>query len=194
MDLSIAKWEHIGMPQHVVVRDYNPDYPSMFEVEKKLLAPIFADNLVSFYHIGSTAVVGLKAKPIIDIMVGVRSLCEVDAHKADFEAVGYEYLGEFGMAGRRYLRKGGDERTHQIHVFQEGDEHNLSRHLALRDYLRAHPNEAASYGKLKDGLAERFPFDIEGYCLGKEGFVKELEEKALEEWGEAGQKALALPK
>ena len=171
------------MPQHVVVRDYNPDYPSMFEAEKELLDPIFADNLVSFYHIGSTAVAGLKAKPIIDIMVSVHSLCDVDAHKADFEAVGYEYLGEFGMVGRRYLRKGGGERTHQIHVFQEGDEHNLSRHLALRDYLRAHPNEAASYGKLKEGLAERYPFDIEGYCLGKRVLSGNLRKRRLRNGG-----------
>lgn len=175
------------MPQHVIVKDYSPGYPMRFEAEKNLLAPIFGNNLVSIYHIGSTAVVGLKSKPIIDIMVSVHYLSEVDANKADFEAIGYEYLGEFGIAGRRYMRKGGDERTRQIHIFQEGDEYNLSRHLAVRDYLRAHPEEAASYGKLKEGLAERFPFDIEGYCLGKEGFVKKLEEKALKEWAKRGK-------
>lgn len=176
------------MPQHVVVSDYSLEYPKKFDEEKALLAPIFGESLVSIYHIGSTAVPGLKSKPIIDIMVSVHSLSEVDAHKVDFEAIGYEYLGEFGIAGRRYMRKGGDERTHQIHVFQENDEYNLTRHLAVRDYLCAHPDEATSYGKLKEGLAKRFPFDIEGYCLGKEAFVRELEEKALKEWGKRGKR------
>ena len=179
MDLSIAKWEHILMPQHVVVRDYNPDYPSMFEAEKKLLAPIFADNLVSFYHIGSTTVVGLKAKPIIDIMPVVHSLSGADSARGALEALGYEYLGEFGIAGRRYLRKGGDERTHQIHIFRADDTLNLERHLAFRDYLRAHEDTREEYARLKKALAEKFPRDIDGYCEGKDSFVRRVQALAL---------------
>ena len=98
----------------------------------------------------------------------------------DFEALGYEYLGEFGIPGRRYLRKGGDERTHQMHIFASDDVHAIARHLAVRDYLRAHPARAAAYGALKLELAARFPYDIDGYCDGKDAFVGALERDALE--------------
>lgn len=128
---------------------------------------------------GSTAVLNLAAKPIIDIMPVVAVLSVVDQKKADFEKIGYEYLGEFGMAGRRYLRKGGDERTHQVHIFQENDLYNIERHLAVRDFLRTHATIASQYGALKKSLARCYPYDIESYCDGKDAFVKKLEEQAL---------------
>ena len=144
------------------------------------MAPIFGDNLVDIEHIGSTAVPGLESKPIIDILVAVKSLSLVDEKQNEFEKLGYEYLGEFGIKGRRYLRKGGDERTHQIHVFRFKDEHNLIRHLAVRDYLRAHPWVAGEYGELKAKLAKEHPYDVDGYCDGKEAFVQALESVALD--------------
>ena len=143
------------------------------------MVPIFGDNLVDIEHIGSTAVPGLKSKPIIDILVAVKSLSLADEKQNEFEKLGYEYLGEFGIKGRRYLRKGGDERTHQIHVFRFKDEHNLIRHLAVRDYLRAHPLVAKRYGELKAKLALEHPYDIDGYGDGKEAFMKESEKAAL---------------
>ena len=82
------------------------------------------------------------------------------------------------------MRKGGEHRTHQAHIFAEGDKNNILRHLAVRDYLRAHPKEAADYGALKIRLAGKFPRDIEGYCDGKDEFVKALERRALKWAGE----------
>ena len=105
------------MAQHIVVKEYNKDYPLMFEKEKEKLVKILDDNLVAIYHIGSTAAPKLKSKPIIDIMISVNSLEEVDNKQKELENIGYEYLFEFGIKGRRYLRKGGDERTHRIHIF-----------------------------------------------------------------------------
>ncbi len=169
------------MPQHVIVREYDARYPALYEKEAGLISSILGENLVAIHHIGSTAVPGLKSKPIIDILVSVRSLEEVDGKKEEFERNGYECMGEFGIKGRRYLRKGGDERTHQIHVFQEGDRANLMRHLAVRDYLIAHEDVREEYGRLKEGLALRFPHDIEGYCDGKEAFVRKTEGDALRE-------------
>ena len=167
------------MPQHVVVTDYSTKWAKMFEREAKLIKNILKDQCLAVYHIGSTAVPGLKAKPIIDMMPVVKDIQKVDQMAEAFENIGYEYLGEFGIAGRRYLRKGGDERTHQIHIFAENDGANIVRHLAVRDYLRARPDEALAYGALKKRLAERFPYDIEGYCDGKGAFVRALEERAL---------------
>ncbi len=147
-----------------------------------LLKEILADNCIAIYHIGSTSVPGLAAKPIIDIMVVVRSLEGVDTVAEKFLDIGYEYLGEFGIMGRRYLRKGGDERTHQIHIFQADDWNNIGRHLAFRDYMRTHEKERNEYAKIKKDLAQKFPYDIDGYCDGKESFVCEMENRVLAQY------------
>ena len=167
------------MPQHVIVTDYDPCWTKEFEKEKELIAEILGNLCIEIYHIGSTSVPGLCAKPIIDIMPVVRDIDKVDNLASEFEKIGYEYLGEFGIAGRRYLRKGGDERTHQIHIFEESNFWDINRHLAVRDYLRCHPEASFEYGQLKRKLAEKFPYDIEKYCDGKDLFVKKLEKTAI---------------
>lgn len=167
------------MAQHVKVTAYNPAWPQMYEEEKNLIMQVLGPQMASIYHIGSTSVPGLAAKPIIDIMPVVRDISRVDQLQSQFEAIGYEYLGEFGIPGRRYLRKGGDERTHQIHIFEAGNQKDVLRHLAVRDYLRLHREDCKAYGKLKSGLAAEYPEDIEAYCDGKDAFVKKLEEKAV---------------
>lgn len=168
------------MPQHVIVVPYSREWKAMYEKEAEMIAEILGDNCTAVYHIGSTSVPGLAAKPIIDIMPVVKDICKVDECEPAFEKIGYEYLGEFGIPGRRYLRKGGDERTHQIHIFEKSNDKDIDRHLAVRDYLRTHEEAAREYGELKKALAEKFPYDIESYCDGKDRFVKELERKALE--------------
>ena len=170
------------MPQHITVLNYDPEWPLKYERERKAIAEILDGNGISIYHIGSTSVPGLAAKPIIDMMAVVRSLEKVDDAREKFSELGYEYLGEFGIAGRRYFRKGGDERTHQIHIFQADDWNNIGRHLAFRDYMRTHEKERAEYAKIKTALAQRFPYDIDGYCDGKDAFVRELEKRALLEY------------
>lgn len=117
---------------------------------------MLGQRLTAIHHIGSTAVPGLAAKPVIDIMPVVRAVTEADECRADFEALGYEYLGEFGIPGRRYLRKGGDERTHQMHIFASDDVHAIARHLAVRDYLRAIPPARRLTARSKLELAARF--------------------------------------
>ena len=168
------------MSQHIVITEYNPEWTARFERESVLIKSILKENCAAVYHIGSTAVYGLKAKPVIDIMPVVYDLRKVDDLANEFIKEGYEYLGEFGIAGRRYLRKGGDERTHQIHIFDVTNKADIERHLAVRDFLRANDEIADAYGKLKQKLAALFPYDIDGYCIGKESFVKDLERKAIE--------------
>lgn len=170
------------MPQHITVLNYDPEWPLKYERERKAIAEILDGNGISIYHIGSTSVPGLVAKPIIDMMAVVRSLEKVDDARGKFSELGYECLGEFGIAGRRYFRKGGDERTHQIHIFQADDWNNIERHLAFRDYMRTHEKERAEYAKIKTALAQRFPYDIDGYCDGKDAFVREMEKRALLEY------------
>ncbi len=167
------------MSQHIRVIEYKADWAQAFEEEKERLEGILDGNWLAIYHIGSTAVPGLAAKPIIDIMAVVRSLDKVDEKTAEFSEAGYEALGEYGIPGRRYLRKGGDERTHQLHIFQEDSWEDIIRHLAFRDYLRSHEKEREEYDRLKKELAQRYPEDIDGYCKGKDSFVRALEKKAL---------------
>lgn len=170
------------MPQHIIVLDYDPEWEKKYQDEAEKIKAILKDNCVAIHHIGSTAVPGLAAKPIIDIMPVVKCLVAIDDVSADFEKIGYEYLGEFGIQRRRYLRKGGDERTHQIHIFAENDTENIDRHLAFRDYMRTHEKEREAYSRLKKDLARRFPWDIDGYCDGKEAFVKRIEALARSEY------------
>lgn len=165
---------------YVRVTEYDPRWKDMFEAEARCIRAVLGENCLAVHHIGSTAVEGLAAKPIIDIMPVVKELAPVDGLNAAFEALGYECMGEFGIPGRRYYRKGGEERTHQIHLFAEESAADIARHLAVRNYLRAHPAEAAEYGALKRKLAARFPEDIEGYCDGKDAFVRALQERALQ--------------
>ena len=125
--------------QHITVVSYDPAWPGLYEAEAQAIAGVLGQRLTAIHHIGSTAVPGLAAKPVIDIMPVVRAVTEADECRADFEALGYEYLGEFGIPGRRYLRKGGDERTHQMHILPRTMCTPLRGNLAVRDYLRAHP-------------------------------------------------------
>lgn len=175
--------DHLGkgerMMQHVVVTPYSSDWPTLYETASEELVHALAGELVAIYHIGSTAVPGLAAKPVIDIMPVVRHIAAVDNKRQTLVMLGYEYMGEFGIPGRRYLRRGGAERTHQVHIFGVENEQDIRRHLAVRDYLRTHTEEAYAYGELKKELARRYPYDIEGYCDGKDSFVKALERRAL---------------
>jgi GrpB-like predicted nucleotidyltransferase (UPF0157 family) len=164
---------------NVIVKNYDEDWVQLFKNEAKDIWVIFKDEILGIHHIGSTAVPNLKAKPIIDIMPLVKDIEIVDWFNEKMIEIGYEPLGEFGIRGRRYFRKGGENRTHQVHIFQSDNEFEIERHLAVRDYLRSHIKEAIKYGELKERLASKFPKDIEGYSAGKAEFVKNLERKAI---------------
>ena len=156
----------------------DPGWPQHFEQERAAIQAALGDTVDQIHHIGSTAVNGLAAKPILDLMLEVSSLDALDQQTPAMESLGYEALGELGIPGRRYFRKGGDDRSHQVHAFVTGDPH-VHRHLAFRDYLRSHPDVADEYATLKQNLALQFPQDLDGYCDGKDAFVKHHEALAL---------------
>jgi GrpB-like predicted nucleotidyltransferase (UPF0157 family) len=167
----------------IEVVPYNPLWPAQFESERSAIAGSLGDILDQSHHIGSTAVEGLSAKPIIDIILEVHSLESLDQATSKLEMMGYEAKGEFRIPGRRYFRKGGFHRTHQIHAFTSGDP-NVLRHLAFRDYLKAHPEVMREYSELKARLAADCNDDLDRYCDGKDSFVKHHEAKAIE-WNKA---------
>ncbi|UYG05508.1 GrpB family protein [Halomonas sp. LR3S48] len=163
---------------HIVVVPYEESWARRFDEERCLIEEAVAGLHNRVHHIGSTSVEGLQAKPIIDILLEVADLQELDGRSRCFEAIGYECLGEFGLPGRRYYRKGGISRTHQIHAFEWGSL-DAQRHLAFRDYLRAHPVVAREYGELKQRVAKVCRHDITRYSEGKADFVKLHEQRAL---------------
>lgn len=153
-------------------------WPEQFRAEATLLRLIFGGNLVDIHHIGSTSIPGMYAKPIIDMAPIVHDLAAVDELSGVLADVGYTALGENGLPGRRYFRKGGRRHTHHVHVYRQGNP-AIERHLALRDFLRAHPARAAAYSDLKRSLAALYPQDIDAYSAGKDGLVNELLAEAL---------------
>ncbi|WP_318617570.1 GrpB family protein [Sporosarcina sp. YIM B06819] len=162
----------------VEVKHYDGQWGSMFEEESRNLYEIFGAEIIDIHHIGSTSVSGLQAKPIIDMMPVVKDIHRVNDYNSAMIAIGYEPKGENGISGRRYFQKGGDDRTHHVHMYAWGNS-EINRHLAFRDYLRAHPEVAKEYGELKVKLAQRFPDDIELYIKGKELLASEIDRNAI---------------
>jgi len=150
----------------------------MFLSEAESVARLFGRNAVAVHHIGSTAVPGLCSKPIIDMLMEVFDIESVDAMNDLMSVRGYLPRGESGIGGRRFFIKGTETvRTHHLHLFECGHK-RIADHLAFRDYLFAHPGEAAEYGRLKHDLAISHRYDIEGYMAGKDGFIGVLIGKA----------------
>ena len=158
----------------VEVVPHDPNWRSAFESESKLIALALRDNVVAIHHIGSTAIPQIHAKPIVDMLVEVKDIIKVDRHSSEMEALGYQAMGEFGISGRRYFRKG---RTHHIHSFEVGSP-QIERHLAFRDYMISHPDDAQQYSELKRELANKYHDNIQAYMNGKDGFIKEIDLKA----------------
>ena len=176
----------------VIVVPHDPRWTDAFAASSRQIADALGDDLLAIHHIGSTAIPGIHAKPIIDMLAVVADVARLDARSAQVEALGYEAKGEFGIAGRRYFRRDDADgiRTHQIHAFARGSPH-VERHLALRDLMRAHADLARQYSDLKRRLADAFPDDIHGYMDGKDAFIKEMERRALAWYGGQGASGVA---
>ena len=165
--------------RQIVVTAYDPDWPKRFERERDLLTAVLHDELAAVHHIGSTAVSNLWAKPIIDLLAEAYEIDRIDGCNDAMVAAGYLPKGENGLPGRRFFLRGTEEqRLAHVHIFQVGHP-DIMRHLALRDYLRAHPAARQEYGAMKRALAGRYPTDADGYVAGKDALVKALERQAL---------------
>ena len=165
--------------QQVYLVPHDPLWAEDFARESAAISSAAGPALIAIHHIGSTAIPGIHAKPIIDMLAVTGDLAVLDANACRFASLGYESLGEFGIPGRRYFRKNNSagERTHQIHAFQLGSP-QIARHLAFRDYLKAHPDVAREYDALKHRLASAFPNDIGSYTDGKDTFIQEIDRRA----------------
>lgn len=163
----------------IEVVDYQQNWPELFAQESAQLSEVLATLEPTIHHIGSTAVVGLAAKPVIDILLEVDDVSNLDDLEDLFTELGYLGRGELGIPGRRYFQKGGDLRSHQIHTFARGSD-NVLRHLAFRDYLIHHPDIACQYSEVKHQAAQSCNNDIDRYCEAKDSFVQHHEKLALQ--------------
>lgn len=163
----------------ILLLPYKPEWRVYFEAEVPLIRDALGENVVTAHHIGSTSIPGIYAKPVIDILLEVDQLDAVDRRGSEMELLGYEVMGEFGIPRRRYFRKDDREgvRTHQIHTFEKGTD-QVIRHLAFRDYLIAHPDEALEYSDLKRRLAAEHANDANAYMDGKDSFIQEIDRRA----------------
>ena len=165
----------------IVLAPHSPTWAAAFEREAAAILGALSDLPFELHHIGSTAVPGIVAKPVIDMLGIVPALDALDVRADRLAALGYEALGEFGIFGRRYFRKDGPDRvrTHQLHAFAVGSP-EIQRHLDFRDYLRTFPAEAAAYAALKRDLAGRCGSDMRAYSDGKTEFIRAAERRAAE--------------
>lgn len=167
--------------REVTVAEYDPRWPELFAEEAGQLRQAMSDALVAVEHVGSTAVPGLSAKPVIDILVSVATFGEGERAAPALAALGYECRGESGIPGRLFFRKGPVQfrRTHHLHMVEVGHAQWVSL-LLFRDHLRTHPNAAQQYEALKRDLAVRFCDDRAAYSAGKADFIKAILEQARE--------------
>ncbi len=175
--------------QRIVLSSHDVGWRDAFEREAAAVTHSLGDALDTLHHIGSTAIPGIHAKPVIDMLAVTADLARLDARADRLVALGYEALGEFGIAGRRYFRKDDPEgvRTHQIHAFEAGSP-QIARHLAFRDYLIAHPEVARAYDALKHRLAAIHPHDTRRYTEGKGAFIADVDAKAAAWVGRAASR------
>ncbi|MGB3261461.1 GrpB family protein [Paenisporosarcina sp.] len=166
----------------VRLTSFSEEWALMFQKEVHILSEIFGDEIIRFEHFGSTSVLGLKAKPVIDMMGIVKDIHKIDSFNEKMDALGYDVVGEYGIDGRRFFRKGGENRTHHIHIYQY-DNPQIARHLIFRDYLRAHPEESTKYSCFKENLANQYENTRE-YSAAKKEFVTEMEQNALQWFAE----------
>jgi GrpB-like predicted nucleotidyltransferase (UPF0157 family) len=178
-----------GRPGHgaeemdeVEIVNYDPRWPTLFDEEaKRLRAILDPSSIVGIEHFGSTAVPNLSAKPIIDILIAVRSLTEAQATFVEaLRNLDYIYWAENPKKDRMFFVKGmppfGSRRTHHVHVTEVDGE--MWRWLPFRDYLRAHPEEAEIYDRLKRRLAIEHRVDREAYTQAKSAYVDSVMRKA----------------
>ncbi|PSL40445.1 GrpB-like predicted nucleotidyltransferase (UPF0157 family) [Planomicrobium soli] len=164
----------------VEVVEYDPAWKKQFEIAASEIRKVLGEGCLTVYHIGSTSVQGMAAKPVIDLMPIVRDIEKIDDFNLELMELGYVAKGENGLAGRRYFEKGGDERTHHVHIYQEGSK-EIVRHLAFCSYLQENPHAAEEYSRLKKKLAREYPDNIELYIEGKEFLVLQIEKRSMGE-------------
>jgi GrpB-like predicted nucleotidyltransferase (UPF0157 family) len=168
----------------ITIQDYNPAWPALFEEERTRLQATLGPLVHTIEHVGSTSVPGQAAKPIVDLLVGVRSLAEARQSAITLMGeLGYIYRPDYEawLPGELFFRKGPPGPwTHHAHVMEPSNP-RWKELICLRDYLRRHPEVVEAYGQLKKAIALVFGDDIVGFGNAKEPFVRAVLARAMAE-------------
>jgi GrpB-like predicted nucleotidyltransferase (UPF0157 family) len=160
--------------------DYDPEWPLAFEQEKTRINSAMCDVIRGIEHYGSTSVEGLRAKPILDILVGVTPLENWIKCKLPLETLGYDYAANAGVPGHFIFGRGRDlsERTHLVHVV-EFDGESWRNNLAFRDALRANPQLRAEYLRVKEQAVTLAPEGRPKYNELKHSFFESMKDRLM---------------
>jgi GrpB-like predicted nucleotidyltransferase (UPF0157 family) len=164
----------------VTIVDYDSAWPEIFEALREELVAVLGDLVVTVEHVGSTAVPGLAAKPIVDIDVVVQSPADLTTAIERLCHTGYVHQGDLGIPGREAFTTPRKAPPHHLYVVTAN---NLAyrHHILFRDYLRRHPDEARAYSELKQVAAERFRDDRVAYTSAKDRIIGKMVRRAEEE-------------
>jgi GrpB-like predicted nucleotidyltransferase (UPF0157 family) len=153
----------------VLLAEYDQDWVSYYESEANVIKNALGNLVIDIQHIGSTSVPGLKAKPIIDILAGLKSFEQIDTVIKQMEALEYTYAHWAGIPGDYTFRKG-NFTTHFVHIVIHGGQ-NWNHNIRFRDIVRNNPNLAREYELLKEELVKQYPDSREKYTEGKSKFI-----------------------
>ncbi|MBS4745116.1 GrpB family protein [Bacillus safensis] len=166
----------LGLPRgEVFLVPWSAEWVKEFEMEKKRIEEVIGQYIVNVHHIGSTAVSGLSAKPIIDIAIEINHFVDGEQCATALQGLGYSYRGTNVLPERHYFSKG-EPRTHQIHMYQTGNRYLLEQ-INFRDYLRSNELAKSEYQQLKLNLSSVCKNDKHKYAEGKTDFVKSILER-----------------
>ena len=168
----MVRGEHRPAGEIIRLVNYDADWPRRFRLERLLLREALRHLPAGIEHIGSTAVPGMPAKPIVDIMVGFPEIQNPAPYLPALTAAGYLHRGENGLPGRQFFVQG-KPRSHHLHLVVEGGPFWVE-HLRFRNLLRSNTEVAAEYATLKHSLAEASAADRRAYTEGKTSFVRRV--------------------
>lgn len=168
-------------PMKVELLEHDPQWGELARKERARLMSALNELVVDVHHIGSTAIPGMRAKPVIDLLVEVSDLSAFEERRGVLEGLGYAWWGENGVSSRRFCTlddaKSGSRLIH-LHAFVRASP-DVTRHLAYRDLMIEEPALAYEYERMKIECQRRHPDDSNAYSICKSPWIKAVEARAI---------------
>lgn len=185
-ELSEMTLEELWQLFPIILKEHNPEYKDWYDIEKRKLLSNFSEIILRINHIGSTAVEGLIAKPTVDILMEIKSQCNLNELKEKLISMGWILMNSTNdpkfkqTYNKGYTKEGFAEKVYHLHVRYKDDWNELY----FRDYLIEHPETAEEYGRLKLGLLKKFEHNRDAYTEAKSDFILIITDKARKEYGD----------